>query len=64
MSDDRATAEGKVARRRGAGQRRPVETTDNLEALAADLTRQLGPTRARYLAALIDEAAEAAETRQ
>jgi hypothetical protein len=33
----------------------------DLEKLAAELVRKLGPARARYLAALLDEAAEAAE---
>jgi hypothetical protein len=50
--------------RRGAARTPPAEATaDDLERLADELVRRLG-ARARYLAALLDEAAEAAETRQ
>jgi hypothetical protein len=41
--------------RRGAARTPPAEpTADDLERLAAELVRRLGP-RARFLAALIDE---------
>jgi hypothetical protein len=55
MSGERVTAEGKA-------QGRPAEpSADDLEQLARELVRRLGP-RAAFLASLIDEAAaEAAE---
>jgi hypothetical protein len=66
MTDDRAAAAGKPTStsRRGAARKLSADASvAELEALAADLVRQLGAQRARYLAALLDEAAEAAETR-
>jgi hypothetical protein len=56
MSGERRTARDKA-------QRPPAEpTADDLERLAAELVRRLG-ARARYLAALIDEATEATASR-
>ena len=58
----RAAANGKAKPRRGAAQGHPDELgVADLEALAADLVRRVGIERARFVAALLDEAAEAAE---
>jgi hypothetical protein len=62
MSNDRTIDEGKATPRRRGAPRPPAEADAGyLERLAADLVRQLGPQKARLLAALIDEAVDAAE---
>jgi hypothetical protein len=58
VSADKATA-----RRAAAQQRLASLSVDDLETLAATLLRQLGAARARYLASLLDEAADEAEGR-
>ena len=58
VSADKATA-----RRAAAQQRLASLSVDDLETLAATLLRQLGAVRARYLASLLDEAADEAEGR-
>ena len=58
----RAAARAETKPRRGAARGRPAELgVADLEALAADLVRRVGIGRARFVAALLDEAAEAAE---
>jgi hypothetical protein len=52
----------KARARRAAGNGQQAEATPaELEKLAADIVRQIGAKRARYVAALLEEAADAAE---
>jgi hypothetical protein len=64
MSDVGMAAADKATARRAAAQLRLASlSVDDLETLAATLLRQLGAARARYLASLLDEAADEAEGR-
>jgi hypothetical protein len=61
---DRADAGREAKSRRGATRGHPAELpVAELEALAADLVRRVGAERARFVATLLEEAAEAAEGR-
>jgi hypothetical protein len=64
MSEVGMAAAGKAPARRAAAQQRLAAlSVSDLETLAATLLQQLGPQRARFLAALLDKRADEAEGR-